>query len=436
MKRGLVVLGVVFGALLFISPAANAQTLYGIGFNCSLWEFTTAPGGPCLAPNPMRTLCNYCVASPCPPPYAGPLTDELLGDVAVDCLKDTVWVTDGRVLQEYVGDRPCGTPPPCTPLDSFVNPLAPVMGPLTGLGMDETGALTGVPTLWITDGFLIAGISPTGCGAAVVCGPIPVALPVGSVLTDLTWDPNPTPVGPGSLWACDSAGFVHNIVVTCAPPAPSATIVFSFMPPSCGLTAPLTGIAFDLATPGVRSTRAQLYVTDGFVVEYVEVSGGPAAPQFYTPVLCTPTNDYLTGLAYATHGITYGTPRVSARIGSYGQSCSPGPTFGLEWIGEPPGTTSVILVANFQIPGPGFACPPIPALGTSFWVDITRPSLTTVFLPPFALPCVPVPAAIPPGFAAPPGLKVFCQFIFRGMAGGSPVTLDATEGLAFTITAP
>ncbi len=85
-----------------------------------------------------------------------------------------------------------------------------------------------------------------------------------------------------------------------------------------------------------------------------------------------------------------------------------------------------ILVANFQLPGPGLACPPISALGTSFWVAPFRTSAVVNFLPPFNLPCVPVPAAIPPG------LKVYCQFVFRQ----GTLTLDATEGLAITITAP
>ncbi len=438
MKRIIVLTALALCALGLSGPA-EAQTLYGLDAACGLWEFTSAPGGACPAPNPVRSMCSYCQPSPCGGPIPGPVpAGSLLGDVAVNCLRDTVFVTDGFVIAEYVGDTPCSTPPPCTMLQSFFVPTVLGMGPLTGMGMDELGTLTGgVPTLWITDGLFIAAIAPPAvpCGAAaVLCGPLPVATPPGAPLTDLTWDPNPNVAGfLGSLWACDAAGLIYNFVIPipCAPGV-ILTPAITFPPVSCGLTAPLTGIAYDLATPGLRAQVGHLYVTDGTTVEYIDTTGAPATPQFYTPTLCSPTSAFMHGLAYASHGINYGFPRNTAGIGSYGQSCSPGPTFGMEWLNEPAGTTLVVLLCNFQFPGPGLACPPISAAGTLLWVDPFRPSAQTIFLPPFGGTCTPVPAAIPAGFAIPPGLKVYCQFIFRN--GG--ITLDATEGLEFTITAP
>jgi hypothetical protein len=368
---------------------------------------------------------------------AFPPPPSLLGDVAVDSVGDTVFLTDGIIIGQYVGDAACGVPPPCTPIQTFVVPVAYGLAPLTGMGMDELGTYTGgVPTLWVTDGLFVAALGvPAGCGVPpLLCGPFFVPTAAGAPLTDLTWDPNPNTAGTvGSLWACDAAGFVHNIPipVPCPPPGTTVPIAFSFVPPSCGLGTPLTGIAYDLATPGVRSARGNLYVTDGFTVEYVDVGGAPATPQFYTPLLCNPAPAPLNGLAYASHGINYGFPRVITTIGSFGQSTAPSATFGLEWRNEPAGTTLVALIVNLQSAvGTGYACPPLTGVGTLFWVNPARPTTLTILLPPSSSACASIPAPLPAGL--PVGLKIYCQFLFRS---GS-VTLDATEGLAITITAP
>jgi hypothetical protein len=357
--------------------------------------------------------------------------------VAVDSVGDTVFITDGFVIGQYVGDAACGVPLPCTPIQTFFMPTAYGLGPLTGMGMDELGTYTGgLPTLWVTDGLFVAGIGvPVGCGVPpLLCGPFFVATPPGAPLTDLTWDPNPNTAGTvGTLWACDAAGLVHGIMipVPCPPPGVAVFPYITFAPPSCGLGLPLTGIAYDLATPGARSAVGNLYVTDGFTVEYVDVTGAPATPQFYTPLLCNPAPAPLNGLAYASHSTTYGFPRFTAGIGSFGQSTTPSGTFGLEWTGQPAGTTLVVLLVNIQSAlGPGFACPPLTGAGTLFWVGPGRPTTLMLFLPPGGPGCNPLPAALPAGL--PLGLKFFCQFFFR--SGG--VTLDATSGLAFTITAP
>ncbi|MHC5212415.1 MAG: hypothetical protein ACYTG2_17010 [Planctomycetota bacterium] len=235
----------------------------------------------------------------------------------------------------------------------------------------------------------------------------------------------------GTLWACDAIGFVHGFPVPqpCPPPGVAVTPHTSFVPPSCGLGLPLTGIAYDLATPGLRSQRGNLYVTDGFTVEYVDVNGAPAIPQFYTPVTCNPAPAPLNGLAYASHSIEYGFPRANAGIGSFGQSTTPSATFGLEWTGQPAGTTLVALIVNFQSAiGSGYACPPLSGAGTLFWVNPGPPALI-LLLPPGGPGCNALPAPLPANL--PIGLKIYCQFLFR--AGST--TLDATEGLAFTITA-
>jgi len=411
-------------AAIIHSGTATGQTLYGSdGGAQALWEFTSTPAGPCLAPNPMTIPCNYRVTM-CGVTAPGPIAaGSLNGDVAVDCTDDTVYITDGFTFGEYVGDRACSSPPPCTVTNLFRVPLSLLvagMGPITGMGMDETGTWSGgTRTLYITDGKMIAGIQPPGalCGtASVVYGPCIVTNPNGTPYTDLTWDPLSA-----SLWACDISGFLHQIQ--------SCTVISSFNATAvCGLGTGLTGVAFDLASGRTFSPGGPaFYVTDGANVAYINVGGGPAAATFYTPTNCTAAPAPLNGLAYASHGISYGFPRVTARCGTFGQSCAPGPTFGLEYSGVPQGLLTALFI-NTSFPGPGYLCPPAPGIGTLFWVD---PTGFLIILGPSTPACTTIPLAIPA--SAPTGLNVFFQFVF---VNTSSVAVDSTEGCAFTITAP
>lgn len=411
-------------ALAALVADASAQTLYGTdGSARLLWEIPSSPGGPCGAPNPPPTACSDVTAMcgaviPFPVP-AGALE----GDVAVNSLTDRVYVTDGFNIVEYNGDDACGAPPPCTPLNAFRIPTSLVaagMGPLTGMGMDETGTWSGgSATLYITDGKMLAGILPptTPCGPSTLAfGPCVVPNPNGVPFTDLTWDPLSS-----SLWACDVAGFVHQIQ--------NCVVVYSFNATgSCGLSPFLTGVAFDLGSGRILSPGGPaLYVTDGNQIAYVDLTGAPATPTFYSPTPCTPAPAFLHGLAFASHGISYGFPRASARCGTFGQASAPGPTFGLEYSGVPQGLLTVLFI-NTSFPGPGYFCPPVPGVGTNFWVD---PTGFLFVLGPSAPACTQLPLPIPA--TAPTGVNVFFQFLF---VNSSFVAVDATQGCAFTITAP
>jgi len=101
---------------------AKAQTLYGNeGASQTLWEFPSAPGAPCAQPLSILTPCGYrlpiCPVLP-PPMLVPPPPTGIQGDVAMNCLTspatgtDTVFITDGLVIEEYVADGPCGAPPP------------------------------------------------------------------------------------------------------------------------------------------------------------------------------------------------------------------------------------------------------------------------------------------------------------------------------------
>jgi len=397
-----------------------AQVVLGVDNTVGLtFEFTTTPGGPCGAPNPTLVTCAY---GPPTCPGMAPLVPSgfgtLLGDIADDPVTDVTYVTDGRVVVETAGDPACAGP--CTPIKDWFIPVTPITGPVTGMGCSGTGSFGPAPVLWMTDGVAVWGVvPPTGCGPATIVFP-PCPLPAALVpATDLSWDPTL-----GVLWVSSAAGFVQAISVPgCAPASPLVAVA------ACGL-GPLTGLAYDTATPGIAGQPPSAYVTDGLVVAYINpFTGLPAPPTFYTPVTCTPTPGFLSGLALANRGVEYGAPRVLAHLTSFGQSSTPGPTFGIEVTGAPAGSMAW-LIANFNIPGPGFFCPALPGVGTKIYVDPTPPGF---ILPLGGLPagCAPVPLPIPA--AVPVGLQVFLQVVF--LSGGPPA-VDASNGLEFAIGLP
>ncbi len=424
-------------------PDGQAQRLYGIdGGAGAVYEFSALPGGPCGAPIPFGAFWPYAVPAPCafPPPPPGPFPPApggFMGDIAANRLTDTVFATDGFVIEEYAEFSPITGVAPGTPINAF--PVPPIgtpfgiMGPLTGMGMDPLGAVTGAPTLWVTDGAFIAGIGPSAPGS---CAPAPVLfpafpspfpLPVGAILTDVTWDPSTA-----SLLACDSIGTVHSIV-----PGGGAG-PFAIFPVAgaagCGLAPGLQGIAMDLATtPSALGTLPAFYVTDGFVMTYLDVTGAPAAPTFYTPVMCNGTPGPINGLAYNSHGNNYGAAPGAATAGTFGQSSSPGPTFGLFLAGAP--MPSFVWVAyGVNVPGPGFFCPPLIAVGNPLYTDPFTPPGGLIPLAAAIAPLMPIPAPIPGGL--PAGVEVYVQFFMdlTPAAPGGPWL--STDAVNFTITTP
>jgi hypothetical protein len=299
------------------------------------------------------------------------------------------------------------------------------------MGMDSAGGTytpLGTPVLWVTDGVLIAGLIPSppfSClpyGVAVA----PFSHGVASLgpLTDVSWDPNTL-----TLWCSEAGGNVVNLNVGGGLAAGGITNVIGG---ACGLLGtPLTGLSLDTATPcTLTGTPQAYYVTDGVVVDYLDITGGAAATTFYTPDNCTTANGLLNGLAHTGHGVTYGFPRATARIGSMGQSSSPGPSFGLELSNAPLGA-QIWLIVNTNFPGPGYACPPIFGVGTNFWINTV--GWSTFYFGNVTAPCMswstPIPSAVPAC------LEIYTQFVLMP-AGGGPIALDATQGLEFTIQRP
>jgi hypothetical protein len=413
---------------LLLSVPVQAQTLLGVdGVSATAWEFTPSPGGACPAPTPFLAGCPYGTPTICGTPGPGPIpAGSVFGDIADDPLTDTFWLTDGFIIQNYTEDSPCFGAMTCNTLGAFFVPS--FIGPITGMCFDNSSPVSigaGAGVLWLTDGRDIVGVvppAPGSCNFTVAFGPCSVILPTGGIMTDITWD-----FSTMTIWASGSAGFVHNIDVL-------ACNYLSTLPvTNCGLGPGLTGIAFDGGTPAAPPLLPSLpamYVTDGLMVERLDITGAPAAPTFGAPVTCTPTPAFLSGLALTQHGTTYGTSRAVARLETFGNASTPSTSFGLEVYNAPAGDNAWLII-GFNFPGLGYFCPPITGASTNIWVDFTPPGSITN-LGPLPGPCVALPAFIPA--ATPIGLELFAQIVFIPTTG--PPASDATNGVAVTVMLP
>lgn len=428
--------GLALAAL--FAPDADAQKLYGFdGTNGFVHEFTTSPGGPCPSPTPYLLSWPYTVPATCStgvvPGITPPPGPQSFGDVATDSLGDTVFITDGFLIEQYAEYSPATATAAGTPINVFPAPLVgPVAGPLTGLGMDEAGVFAGIPVLWMTDGFLIWGMAAPPAGS---CAPGPVVVPpfvspfgAPGRLTDVTFDPSTA-----SLLLCDSAGFIHSVLPGGAP-GPYGFFPVAFVAP-CGPTPFLEGIAMDLATtPSAFGTIPAFYVTDGFVVAYLDVTGAPAAPTFYSPVTCTPTPKPLNGLAYVNHSISFGAVPGPASLGAYGQPSTPGPTYGVTVTTPAPAFLWLATSANLGGPFTGTFCPPLTAVGNPLYVDVFTPPGMVTPIGPIGAGTTILPSPIPG--ALPIGVEVYIQAFldFTPFGPGGPWL--STNAIDLVVTAP
>ncbi|RKY18648.1 MAG: hypothetical protein DRQ55_12775 [Planctomycetota bacterium] len=409
------------------SPSLGQTLLGSDGSSMSAWEFTPAQANPCPQPTPLLANCAYNLpfcGTP-GPSFAQPGT--FLGDIADDPITDSFYLTDGFIIEQYTLDAPCATPLACAPLNAFLAPS--FMGPLSGMGFDNSGGVvapSGTPLLWLTDGMNIAAIAPGppgSCAYTLVFGPCVPLIPGGGRMTDISWDPTT-----GTLWVCDAFGMVHNILPT------PCTVLSSFSAlAACGLTPGLTGIAYDGGTtpaPPTPPALPALWLTDGLSMGRVDITGAPAAPTFGAPNACFPTPAFLNGLALTQHSFGYGNPRIFARLDSYGQASTPGPTFGLEVYGAPTGANAW-LILNYNVPGPGYLCPSVGGAGTKLWVDPTPPGSISN-LGPLAGSCVALPAPVPGSL--PIGAEAYAQIVF--VPFGGPPAVDATNAIAVTFMQP
>lgn len=399
-------------ALLLLATASPAQTLYLVDGPVGNFDEITGPPDPllCNYPNgPVVSSWPFLLPGPCPPPVPfPPPPGSVDGDVAVDTLTDTVYVTDGQMIGVYSAVT-----------GAMINSMPNVfMGPLTGLGFDATGGI-----LWMTDGFVILPAIPSPPGSCAP--PLPLGLPyppgpgVG-FMTDIDWDQTT-----GLTFVCDANGMIAAML-------PGGGIV---IPPYaagqfCPLNLPLTGIAIDSASVG--SPTPHLYVTDGFTVSYEPIFKlGPPTPTFYSPSLCYAVPGAPTqGLDFAARPILYGKATdpsglVPPAIGAAGQSVLPNPAFGISLTGAVPNGSAYLVVG--VVP----SCPALNFKGNNWYVDPFLTIIGPLVVPASGNLFVPAPLG-PPGPAYPPSLSGFMQWLVKKPLGG----WQATEGMELTLAIP
>lgn len=386
---------------------AIAQTLVTLeGSFPSGGEFSIHPPNACGFPSPGANvwfLPDF--ASPCgtiltfTPPATG-----LLGDSAVDKIRDIQYMTDGLQITGYQ-DK-------VAVIQLAVAPGVLLPGAITGMGYDSEN-----DRMFLTDGASMVGIAAPalGCSTATVVVPL-CALPTsGGIVTDIDWDS-----WSDSLWMCEDNGIVTNVTAAGAV-GPAGSII----PTSCGL-GPLTGIAFD-------TCQGTLFVTDGAQMEHVDTTGVAAAPTFYAPngACNTPPPpgppSLLSGLAFSPRPQKLG--EGCANVGSVPEigfvgsfSTSPNPNFGITVHNAYPGGVGVLLL------GLGAACPgflwgscelyPVP-----FFLALP----TTIDGNGDAAHALPIPSLAPGGGI---GVTVVAQWIVQPPVVGR----QASEGLSFTLS--
>jgi len=413
MKTLTKILVLSLAVLAIAAPPTLGQTLYGMDPALTVMEFAGPPDPlNCLYPNgPIVSAFPAPVPGfPCNDPVG--LISPLAGDVAVDRINDTVWAADDFHITEYT--------PQGVPLNGF-NPPTP-MTPVMGLGFDALAR-----TLWVSNGVLIAEVMPpANCvttPAVIVSGPWPVPPPL-NLVTDVSVDPLT-----GTLWVCDIQGQVLNLTKFGAPIGPVINPAIA-----CGL-GPLLGIAVDTATPNLLGSPQALYVTDGFMVAYVDAMTGFLAPTtFYTPHPCVPLPAPTVGLAYSSHGITYGTTPDPPAITMVGQAI-PGGNIAVTLNGATAGSDVYVLLNHNGFAFPGFLCPPA-ILGFPGSPIYVEPNPYNALFQGVVSPSGSFTVAT--GFAktVPPGLAFYLQFVVDQTPGipGGPYAV--TEGLELTLGLP
>lgn len=315
-------------ALAALSLPSSSQTVYGIdslggaGLPLAL-EFTGGPGpaAACGYPSgPFGLPAFPAGAFACPGPGPFAAMPGLLGDIAVNRSKDSIWVAGPFAVGEY---STAGVQ-----MSGFVNPM-PM--PLTGLGCDSA---TGI--LWLTDGFTYVGVMPPVCGGfpPAVFGPFPK--PIAPMMTDIAWDG-----GTGTLWASFADGSVVNFPIGGAPICGFSAV--GLLPP------PLTGIDLDTTTPGMTSPGQMALLTNGPLIARVDLTascgfGGAflAPPSFAFPLPIFPVaSGPLSGLGFSDHAKTYGAGSGPA-IGFTGNAIL-GSTHSVTLSGALPGTAGLFV---------------------------------------------------------------------------------------------
>lgn len=309
-------------SVVLLAPAPEAQRLVGYDAGGRVFEFPHPIGGPCLGPSdPVYQFPTGGTLGTCTLPGAAA---PGLGDIGVDTINDTYWVTDGFALGEYTASG--------FAISAYNGPFGS-LGPLTGLGVD-----TGNGILWATDGVFFQGFtlpfSASGCFATLTpTGPALPSSSSGVWTTDVEWDPDI-----GELWFSEWGGYFS--LQTNGSPGLAPTGVFG-----CGIPVTnLQGIAVDRASVATGALNPVIHTTDGLTVAQDEYACCPAtnSVKVYDTSTCFPAPGVLNGLSYTVRPNHYGTPSW----------CIPGSTPSQTTAGQSVvGNTNFAYILENAIPG-------------------------------------------------------------------------------------
>lgn len=400
-------LAVAAGGFAF-TPNAPGQTLITLeGTFPSAGEFSIDPPNACGYPTQSANVWFMPdFTSTCGSAMAfAPQPVGLLGDTALDKVRDLAWATDGLTLVAYSQGLP--------QITFVVTPGTLLTGALTGIGFDSEN-----DRLWLTDGTDAVAITPptTACPTSASIAVPAFPLPTPGIVTDIEWDS-----WTDSLWITDTLGQISNVTTSGALGAGG-----SLVPGLCALQPPLSGIAFDSATN-------TLFVTDGVAIEHITKAGTPAPATFYAPM--SPCNTApppgppapLSGLAWAPRPMPYGagcaTIGATPSIGFTGSfSTSPNAGFGITLTGAVPFTPAALLL-SLDAPCPGIPWGVCEILAFApFLVIQSATDMNGDASVPLPIPAFPAGGGIV-------GTTVFAQWLVLPVIGR-----QSTEGLGFTLS--
>lgn len=380
-----------------LTAAAHAQSPWGVhGPTSTAIDFSGPPAACGYPTGPVIGNFNYAVPFACPTAgaFPGPAATAIgVGDITVDRTRDNVWITDGNIVTGYTKAG--------VPIASFPNPLP---GNLTGLGWSLNPFGVG-SLLWLTNGFLVQAFQTPAPGCAFPIAAIGAwAVPFAGLAQDVDVDPVTMTVFIGY-----ANGLVSNHTMA------GGVGPFGLWAPAVACLLPnITGLAIDTASCKV------MYLTDGFTMTRVDMTGGIAPPTFYAPAVCWPVAGPggISGLGFDATPVPFGNgcdpagpPPVA---GTVLEALTPNPGFGLTVTGAAPGGGAFLLI------GAAPACPPIP-VGFGCAINVFPLAAIVGPIPVPATGNFGLPAAIPAGLGCS-GATAYIQWLIAKPMGGLQTT--------------
>jgi hypothetical protein len=310
-----------------------------------------------------------------------------LGGVAINNTNGIIYASNGFMI-EAVNDP--SYPPLAVPPLPFAAPG--IIGPVTGMAFDPTGAPGGI--LYLAGGSNLIGVSPVPGTPVIV--PLWGVAGVPGGFTGLEFDP-----WTGTLWGVDAAGTLYFV------PIGVGGFVPPFMPspiPAPGLA---TGLAVDHSGP-VPGTP--IYVLFGAIaIEYTGLGTFPPGP----PGTAVPFGSLMVvGLAFhdvpvPVFGASACGGGAGATIAANSAAWSGNAGFTLTVTGVPAGSSLALLA---DVPTSALLPGGTPfGLGGALYINpFFSPSAVTIPFPPAPGGPIVVPASLA---AVPPSVRLYVQFV-------------------------